>query len=439
MRTEKTFELKKFTSVTVPFKAKHIRKIYSFENSKKLWSQAKQVIAGGTTGTCQPLYSEFPAFFTRAKGCRMWDADGNEFIDLLCSIGPVILGYAYDRVDNAAHDIIKSSFQSSTSHPIIIELAKELIQIIPSAEKVQFFKTGSDATTAAARLARHVTNRMYIARCGYHGWHDIWRNGMEGGTDPKAWESVPAFDGTAEGLDELFRQTKEEFAAVILCPADTKPFTKENYQGIIDVAHKHGALVIFDEIKTGFRTALGGAQELLSVMPDLTTVSKALGNGYPVAALAGKAEYMDEFPNTLTGGTFVIEALSITAALATLKELKEKNVVAHLHKVGQQLINGLNEICQTYGMEEPKAYGDPVPSMPRFTWKPGTDHDASHPAHQYFFGECLRYGLFFSPGHVAFVNYSHSHKDIDEALDICDYVMAKTKRNWNNFDTKMIV
>ena len=415
------------------------RTMYSFERCKQLWRQAHKFIAGGTTGTRQPFYEEYPSFFTRAKGCRMWDADGNEFIDLLCSIGPIILGYAYDRVDDAACAVIRSSFQSSTSHPVMIELGRALTEMVPSAERVHFLKTGSDATTATARLARHITGRVHVARCGFHGWHDMWRNGMQGGTDPEAWKSVLPFDGTAEGLQQLFRANDEDFAAVILCPADTKPFTKENYQGIIDTAHQHGALVIFDEVKTGFRTALGGAQELLDVQPDLTTLSKALGNGYPIAAVAGKTEYMKEFPETPTGGTFNVEALSITAALATVTELREKNVPAHLWKMGRRLIDGVNEICLNHGMEEPNAYGDPVPSMPRFTWKPGTDHDASHPVHQYFFGECFRYGIFFSPGHVGFVNYSHREQDIDEVLDICDHVMAKTRRNWNNLDTRLIV
>ena len=415
------------------------RKAYTFERSKQLWLQAKKIIAGGTTGTRQPLYEEYPSFFTRAKGCRMWDADGNEFIDLLCSIGPVILGYAYDRVDNAAGTIMKDSFQSSASHPIMLELGQLLIDMIPCAEKVHFLKTGTDATVAAARLARHITGRMHIARHGYHGWHDMWRNGESGGTNPNSWESVLEFDGTGEGLERLFGSTSDKFAAVILCPADTKPFTRENYQSIIDIAHKHGTLVIFDEIKTGFRVAPGGAQELLGVMPDLTTLSKGLANGYPISALVGKAEYMDRFPETPTGGTFNVEALSMAAALATLKELREKNVVDHLWKLGQHLIDGLNKICRDHDMLEAKAYADPVPSMPRFTWSPDVNNDMSHPAHQYFFGECFRYGLFFCPWHVAFINYSHTEKDIDEALDICDYVMAKTKKNWNNFNTKLII
>lgn len=413
-----------------------MRKPYSFTTSKKLWKKANTLIAGGTQGTRQPLYDHYPAYFVRAKGCRMWDADGNEFIDLLCSIGPVLLGYAYAPVDRAVREILRTSFQSSTNHPVQLELAELLIEMIPSAERVRFFKTGTEATIASARLARHITGRDMIARCGYHGWADMWRRGDKGGTLKASWEPVVPFDGTADNLEQVLNKNKGKFAAVFLCPADTKPFTQVNYQSIIDVAHQHGTLVVFDEIKTGFRVARGGAQEYLNVLPDITTVSKGMGNGYPISAVTGKAEYMNHFPETPTAGTFSVEALSIAAAAATLRTVRDKPVIEHLHKMGQRLIDGLNDICLRSGMNEPKAFADPVASMPRFTWEPG-ENNPQHPAHQYFFSQCIRHGLFFCPWHVAFVNYCHKAEDIDEALDICDFVMGKTKRQGNKTKTVM--
>ena len=407
----------------------NMKKAYTFTKSKKMWAEARKLIAGGSQATRSPEYAQYPIYFTRARGCRMWDVDGNEFIDLLCSIGPIILGYAYKRVDDAARAVMKTSFQSSMNHPIQLELARLLIEVIPCAEKVRFLKTGTEATQAAVRLARHITKRIYVARCGYHGWADMWWYGRTNGVHKAAWEVVPPFDGTADGLERLLKKTRRKFAAVILCPADTRPFTRENFRGIVDAAHRHGALVIFDEIKSGFRTALGGAQELLGVTPDLTALSKGIANGYPLAAVVGRNKCMKYFHETPTAGTFSVEALAIAAAVAAIREMREKNAVAHLWKVGKRLIDGLNEICRCRGLEEPKAYADPVPSMPRLTWKPHTA-DASHPAHQYFFSQCLRYGLFFSSWHVAFVNYSHKDRDIDEALDICDFVMGKVKRKF---------
>ena len=409
----------------------NVRKAYTFSESKRLWQEAQQLIPGGSQGTRGQLYPEWPNYFVRAKGCRAWDVDGNEFIDFLCSIGPIILGYAYDRVDNAVINIIRSSFQSSTNHPVQLDLARLLIELIPSADRVRFFKTGTEATMAAVRLARHITGRTNVAHCGYHGWTDMWRRGCDGGGVHKgSWEPILPFNGTAESLVELFKKTSEKFAAVILCPIDTKPFTKENYQGIIDVAHKHGALVIFDEIKSGFRTALGGAQELLGVTPDITTLSKGMGNGYPISAVVGKAECMEAMATTPSVGTFSVEAMGVTASLETLREMKEKNVVGHLWNVGQRFIDGLNQICKIYQIDEMKAEADPVPSVFKFAWNSQLANNYKEPIPNYFFGECLRYGLFLSPWHVGFVNYSHSNKDIDEALDICDFVMAKTKRKF---------
>jgi len=406
----------------------------SFTQSKKLWARAMKLIPGGSQGTRSPDGKDFPCYFTKAQGCRMWDVDGNEFIDLLCSIGPIILGYAYKRVDDAARAIMADSFQSSMNHPIQLELAKLLIDMIPCAERVRFMKTGTEATQLAARIARLATGRTWIARHGYHGWADQWKYGFDGGTFQPAWKVIPPFDGSAEGLEKLFKTTGEKFAAVILCPADTKPFTKENYQGIIDIAHRHGALVIFDEIKSGFRIAPGGAQEFLGVCPDLTTVSKGLGNGYPIAAVVGKAEYMNRSMDTGVAGTFSVEALSIAAAAGTLREIREKNVVAHLWRVGQRLIDGLNQLCRDHKVEAPLAYADPVPSMPRFTWTPHTENIT--PPHYYFFGLCYKYGLFFSHWHVGFVNFSHQNKDIDEALEICDFALGKTRKKFGPSNPK---
>ena len=403
-----------------------------FSKSNKMWKEAQKVIAGGSTGMRQPHGDKCPMFFERAKGCRMWDVDGNEFIDLYCSIGPITLGYAYKKVDDAVKAIIKDSFQSCMNHPVSIELAKLLTEFIPCAELVKYSKTGTEATMAAVRVPRLVTGRKYIARFGYHGWTDMWWPGgnvKTNGVLKEAGDYTLGFDGTAEGLEKLFKKSRKKFACVIFCPADAKPFTKENYQGIIDVAHDHGALVIFDEVKSGFRMALGGAQEVLGVTPDLTTVSKGMANGYPMAAVVGKAKYMKRMPETPNSGTFAGEGVGLTAALATLREFKEKNVPGHMAKVGKRLIDGLNEICENHKMDGVAAYGDPVAAMPRLTWKKGEvlfeNEEQNH-----FFALCYQYGLFFHRWHVAFVNYSHKNKDIDEALDICDFAMAKTKKKF---------
>ena len=408
-----------------------MKTVYSFKKSERLWKEALKYIAGGSTGMRRPHFDECPMYFSKAKGCRMWDIDGNEFIDLYCSIGPITLGYAYKRVDDAVRTVIKDSFQSAMNHPVSIDLAKLLCEFIPCAELVKYTKTGTEATMAAVRVPRLITGRKHIARHGYHGWADMWFQGSikKNGVLEDVHEFVHEFGGTAEGLEQLFKKSRKKFAAVILCPADTKPFTKKNYQEIIDIAHDHGALVIFDEVKTGFRCALGGAQEVLGVIPDLTTLSKGMANGYPMAAVVGKREYMEYMPKTPNSGTFASEALSITASLATLKEFKEKDVPAHMAKIGQRLINGLNDIIVRHKMEGIVAYGDPVPAMPRLEWKESKEL-SNHQARNYFSNQCYRYGLFFHKWHVAFIMYSLKEKDVDQSLDICDMAMKKTKKKF---------
>lgn len=403
---------------------------FSFTESQRLWKEAHNYIPGGSQNTRRDLYPEWPDYFARAKGCRMWDVDDNEFIDFLCSIGPIVLGYAYDKVDDAVVEIIRSSFQSSTNHPVQVKLAKLLVNVIPCAQQARFFKTGTEATMAAVSLARHITGRTAVAQCGYHGWTDMWRRGTTKGVHTAAWEVVHPFSGATESLEHLLNNSDEDFAAVIICPIDTRPFTQENYQEIIDIAHKHGALVIFDEIKSGFRTALGGAQELLGVVPDLTTLSKGMGNGYPISAVVGMSDYMEHMVHTPAIGTFSVEAIGLTAAMATIRELQAQNAVSHMWKVGQQFIDGLNTICNDHHMDDMSAVADPVPSIFRFAWHSKLANNYNESIPKYFFGECLKYGLFLSPWHVGFVNYSHSSRDIDEALDICDYVMARTKKQF---------
>ena len=411
-----------------------MRKAYTFKRSAELWAQAKKLIPGGSQGTRQPEMADWPIYFERAKGCRMWDVDGNEYLDFLCSIGPILLGYAYKRVDDAARAVMRDSFQSSMNHPVQLQAAQALIDMIPCADQVRFLKTGTEATQAAIRLARYITKRKCVARHGYHGWADMWIGQWNNpGADKDASDKVVRFDGTAEGLADTLKKTRRKFAAVIICPADTRPFTTANYQGIIDVAHKHGALAVFDEIKSGFRLAPGGAQEVLGVVPDLTTVSKGIANGYPLSALVGRKKLMKDANSMGVAGTFSVEALGLAAALATLNEIRDKDVPAHLGRVGRRLIDGLNRICADLGLEA-RAYGDPLPAMPRFVWREGVVEDGAQPivddAHRFFVQELFRYGLYWSSWHVGFVNYSHKNKDIDEALGIFEYCLRKTKKKF---------
>lgn len=407
---------------TAPSPRSRTSQPYQFANSKALFERAKRVIPDGSQITRVPRFDEYPIYFARAEGCRAWDVDGNEFLDFLCSIGPVILGYAYQRVDDAVRSVLERSFQSSMNTPDQIQLAELLAEAVPSCEKSRFFKTGSEATHAAVRLARAITGKEKIARSGYHGWFDLWREPGMAGVHSGTCAPVIAWDRTLDGLGSALRSDPEGFAAVIICPSEVEPFARETFQGIIDLAHEHGALAIFDEAKTGFRPALGGVQEIMQVRPDLTVLSKGIANGYPLAVVCGPAAVMDEIIDNQTTGTFNVEALSLAAAIATIEELREKDVPSHLMRMGQRLIDGLNRITDRHGIEA-RAFPDPIAAMPNFRFT-HSDKDAAAQAHVAFYSEVIRHGLFLCDWHMGFTCFSHQEQDIDEALEICEAALT---------------
>ncbi|MGD0112290.1 MAG: aminotransferase class III-fold pyridoxal phosphate-dependent enzyme [Armatimonadota bacterium] len=404
---------------------------YSFSRSTQAYEEAKQVFAGGAMVTRQPLYpGEYPVFFARAKGCRAWDVDGNEFIDLFCSIGPIICGYADDGVDAAAIEQIKLGGNRPMNPPLLIDLSRKLVEMIPSAELVRLFKTGSEATHLAARTARVHTGKDLILRCGYHGWYDVWMSGGDRGvpmavrglllsfgprgTDgPRRMDTLPR---NADLLADLLSRHTGQVAAVILCPSWVYPFTQEHFRQIADLARQHEAVLIFDEIKTGFRSRPGGVQELFGVTPDLTTLSKAMANGYPISALVGRRDVMMSSLDAGAGGTFCADAIAMGASLAALDRINELGWKP-LWRVGQRLIDGLNGIAGELGVPA-TAYPDPIPAMPtlRFDYEDEATHERV--VHAFYRGAIAR-GVFMVHWHMLFMNYSHTDADIDEVLNRC--------------------
>jgi len=396
----------------------------TFKKSAELLKRSSKAIPKGSQNTRLPEFDGYPSFFLRSKGCRMWDADGNEFIDMLASIGPIILGYAYDTVDDAVRKVMQNGFQSSMNNPVMIELAEKLIEIIPSAELCRFLKTGSEATHAAARLARYCTGREKIARCGYHGWFDMWWPPTMQGVHAGSTAPVVTFDGSAQHLEDTIKTGG--FAGVIICPSEINPFSKENLRDIRDVAYKYGALMIFDEVKTGFRTSLGGVQEIFGVTPDITTVSKAMANGYPLAAIVGNREVMTKFADTPTAGTFSVEGVSLTASLAAINEMQSKNIPDYLERLGRKFINGFNTVAAETGIEA-EARPMPLPCMPQVFF---TDKNAERGKKSFdaFFQGVMHRGLFLAGWHMAFIMASHTDSDIDEALGICEDALGDVKK-----------
>jgi glutamate-1-semialdehyde 2,1-aminomutase/spore coat polysaccharide biosynthesis protein SpsF len=296
-------------------------------------------------------YGVSPYFIKRGEGAYVWDIDGNRYVDFVNSLAAVNLGYGDADVTRAVVEQLQDGVIFSLPHPLETVVAERLIEMVPCAERVRFGKNGSDATSGAIRVARAFTGRDHVICCGYHGWQDWYIGGTarNKGVPQATCDLVhPVAYNDLAGLERLLLQHREKTAAVIMEPMNTA-FPAEGYlEGIKELAHRHGALLIFDETITGFRFANGGAQELFGVEPDLATFGKGMANGFPISAVVGHAEIMREMEEIFFSSTFGGEALSLAAALATMEKIRREPVVEHLRAHGDQILRGLRQQIEQY-------------------------------------------------------------------------------------------
>lgn len=310
----------------------------------------------------------WPGYFSKAKGVEVWDLDGNRYIDMsIAGIGAHVLGYADSDVDDAVRAIIDKGTSCSLNCSEEIELADLLCEIHPWADMVRFARTGGEAMTIAVRIARAYTGKDKIAFCGYHGWHD-WYLSANLGTENALGEhllpglspnGVPkGLTGTAipfrynhlEELQAIVEQNKNDLAAIVMEPIrniQPKPGFLEGVRGIAD---EIGAVFIIDEVSAAFRMNSGGAHLLLGIKPDMAVFSKALGNGYPIAAIIGKADIMQAAQSTFISSTNWTERIGPTAALATIKKHKAVDAGKHLMTIGKQVQEGWTRLAKKNGL-----------------------------------------------------------------------------------------
>lgn len=330
-----------------------------YARSRTLLERAEKVIPLGTQ-TFSKSKLQFPLgiapqFLARGKGARVWDVDGNEYVDLVCALLPVVLGYGDADVDAAIRNQLDEGIVLSLSSEKEVELAERLVEVIPCAEMVRFGKNGSDATAAAVRLARAFTRRERIAVCGYHGWQD-WYIGatVRNKGIPKAvCELTHRFSyNDLDSLHALLKAHPDEFAAVVMEPMNIEE-PRDGFLGSVrELAHAHGALFVFDEIITGFRYAIGGAQEYFGVTPDLATFGKAMGNGMPISAVVGRADVMHEMEEIFYSGTFGGELLSLAASIAVIDKMKREPVIKTLWRRGEEIAAGARAAIADVGLSD---------------------------------------------------------------------------------------
>jgi glutamate-1-semialdehyde 2,1-aminomutase len=429
-----------------------VSETHSYANSARLYEQACQVMPGGVNSSLRNVQPHL--IFTKSAGATLTDADGNEYIDYQAAFGPPLLGHNHPEVNRRVAEALEGCLLPGVgTTELEIEVARKVQQHIPSAERVLLCVTGSEATYHAIRVSRAITGRKKIIKfqgC-YHGFHDyVLRNIISpaekvgkldagsAGIFPEVLEQtlVCTFNSMDE-VEQALTTNRGQVAAIILEPIPHNigcVLPKPGFlQGLRELATAHGALLIFDEVITGFRHHVGGYQAICGIKPDLTTLGKAMANGFPMAALCGKAEIMDHFMtrpggDTFFAGTFNGNAVGCAAALATIETLEREPVHQHVFRLGERLRKGLTEIHQRLGIKATVAgFGSVFLTYfmegPIESYSDLLRNDAARFVE--YRRRLIARGIFKMPINLKrnHVSYAHTDAHVDRTLEVCEDVL----------------
>lgn len=416
-----------------PSKLNLTRTFEAFEIGRKM-------VPGGTLGIRRPynfVEGEYPIFFDHGSGGRVVDIDGNEYIDFLCAYGPIILGYREREVDEAViRQIRDKGFCFSLTQTYQNDLAERLRELVPCAEMFIFVKTGSDAMTTAVRLARGYTGRTKVMRNGYHGWHD-WCVEVKGGIPEKLYEDVHEFRyNDLNSLSDLLAKYGDQTAAITLTPfghPNAKPMAVPApgfLEGARQLADKYGVVLIFDEVRTGFRVSMGGAQQYYGVTPDLACIGKAMANGYAISAVCGKAEIMKAAEHEVfISSTFFPNSLGYVASLKTIEILQRDNVLDDIWAKGERLMGEIGRSIEKYPVG---AELTGIAPMFYITFKKDAEKIYRRRRSE-FYTQLIRRGIFMQPYHHAYICYRHSDEDLARAAQAIDESMAFVEQKYGQY------
>lgn len=405
----------------------------TLDKSLSMYAEAKRISPGGVLGIRRPynfVEGEYPIFIDRGYGGHIVDVDGNDYIDMLCAYGPIILGYSETEINQAAIEQMQKGFCFSLVQPLQSELIQRLIKLIPSAEMVILVKTGSDATGVAVRVARGYTGKEKILRSGYHGWHD-WCVEVPGGVPEAVHSLTVEFPyGDLEALEQTLKANQDEVAGIIITPVGHplgQPVIAPPpgyLEGVRSLADRYGVVLIFDEIRTGFRVALGGAQERYGVTPDLSTFGKAMANGYAISACVGKAEIMKVVEQKVfISSTFFPNSLEMAAAMKCIDILERENVIESIWSRGTEFLKQLEQIVADSGVS---ATVSGIPPIPFLTFDKA---DILYKERRTrFYTETIRRGIFIQPYHHWYIAHRHTDEDLNHVLQAIADALAIVKK-----------
>lgn len=406
----------------------------------RLWNEAKKIIPGGTqllSKRAEMFLPEYwPSYFKKAKGCEVWDLDGNKFIDMYSmGIGSCLLGYADPDVNKAVKSAIDSGSTSTLNSPEEVELAKLLIKLHPWAAKVRYARSGGEAMAIAVRIARAHTGRDKIAFCGYHGWHDWYLaanladdKNLDGhllpGLEPKgvprglAGTAIPFNYNKIKELEKIVSENKDIGIIVMEPMRDHEP-QNDFLKKVRKISDRIGAILIFDEVSSGWRFTIGGAHLKYGVNPDIAVFAKAMSNGFPMAAIIGKKNVMEAAQKTFISSTNWTERIGPVAALSTIKKMIKNKVPEKIKKTGKYLIDNLIIISKKHSI---KMEINGLPALIHFSFQYGEQNLALQTL---FTQEMLKEGFLASNG--IYVCYAFKKNQINKYLKAVDKVFTVLK------------
>lgn len=405
-----------------------------YPRSQEALKRAKITIPQGCQ-TYSKSYLQYPTgiaphFVSRAKGCRIWDIDDNKFIDYVNALCAVSLGYCDEDIDEQVISQIKKGINFSLPNLLEIELSELICSQIPCAQMTRFAKNGTDVTTAAIRIARTYTKRSHVAACGYHGWQDwyIGKTNKDFGVLDCIKNYTHMFEyNNIMSLEAIFDEFPGDVAAVIMEPMNHTWPSNDFLRSVRALCDRNNSVLIFDEMITGFRFHMGGAQELFNVYPDLATFGKGMANGYPLAALTGNRDLMILFEDVFFSGTYGGECASIAAAIATINKMLDTNFPSYITELGNHLCDRLKEITSKLCNSFVDVKGHPAWSFLQFK---DFDGISGQQIKTYWLQEIIDRGILCLGTHN--LSYSHQIKDIDKLVDIYNDVFFEIDKLINN-------
>ncbi|WP_255430853.1 aminotransferase class III-fold pyridoxal phosphate-dependent enzyme [Candidatus Nitrosopumilus sp. SW] len=375
----------------------------------------------------------YPLYIQSGNGSHFTDVDGNEYLDYLMALGPITLGYNYGIVNQAIKDQLDKGILFSLPHTIEVELSELVCKTIPFADMVKFEKSGSNAVTAAVRAARAFTQKDMIAYCGTGGvWHD-WQAAMvsrDGGVPKFNEDLIKIFDyNDSDGLEQIFDDNPNKIAAIVLEPTQFEEPKNNFLQKVRKLADQNDSLLILDEIVTGFRFDLAGAQKYFGIKGDLVCFGKGMSNGLPLSAVTGTSEFMKTFDDLWVSSTNNSETLSMAGTKAVINEMKEKNTIQHCWKIGKILFDGWNKISEKNNINA-KMTGYPIRMDLRCFNNSGSE---SLSMKSFILQEMVKQNVFMSILGASYICYSHSEQDVEKTLqsfeNVCDIINTKIEND----------